>query len=605
MNSSQTSSSSKNNQNSSSKKPQAPSSSSPHSFELTSIKKKDSQNTSNTSLASAQRPLLDLSDDQIGQPRNRLDTKRKLPEPSSQASLDETPKEKKLGVIRRLIRFLLSPEHNATFKCFCFFIYIILGFTVLGVSYYYYNSTAAEILPTFAGSLNYIGQNLNATPIQELQILPSTSSCAKGYETLELGTYQGTEKGCYCPDIPLLMQGSCNRKSGCTDYASVDTQAVTLWKARKFCVKRATSLVQKIECDAGYVQCYPGACMPTGQACPLTKDDLSTVLTSGYFDTTITTTTFKGKVLTTSSTSTTLPLFTIEYSLYATSCFDSFSEQTNATYYALVSQKPLGCGRYSADLNTFQIDSQTELALYTQNSFATSLTALPLYSSYLQYGKALLVGRNKLEINTTTEDCLDMDPLKMLALSDKTDSINSQISTSLKYGAYVHTMALISCFIAYFFMKSGLKFRKEIFQKDIFQFLYLAFALTELVIYVILFLHVTSNTILILANSDTIENLAGLQCFIDSQTVEVLQDYTDMIESIISTLSGLSSIIFISQASCVGLLVLGWVGSKIPGTNTGEEEKSEKGSDKEKDSDNEDEGEGEEDGDKSDKKQEK
>jgi len=578
MNSSQSSTSSKSDRNlPPSKKPQT-------SFELTSINPSKQNDTQNTSLASAQRPLLDLSDDQIGQPRNRLKpSKNNSTEPPSspKSQAEETPREKKLGVFRRLKNYLLSPEHSATFKCFCFFIYIIFGFIVLAFYYYYYNSTAAEILPTFAGSLKYIGQNLNATPIQELRILPSTSRCPNGFEQLTLGYYRGTEKGCCCPDIPLLMQGSCNRKSDCTDYPSVDYQTIKLWKSQKFCVKRTVNLTQAITCDEGFFQCYPGACIPSSLTCPLTKDDIAMVLASGYFDSTITTTTFKGK---NTPGSTTLPLFTIETSLYNTPCFDSFALQSNPTYYPLVSQKPSGCGRYSEDLNSFQIDSQTELKLYTQNNFNTALEALPLYSEFLQSGKALLVGRKKLEINVT-EECMNMDPIAMLALSEKTYSINSKISTSLKYGAYVHTMALMSCFIAFFFMKSGLKTRKEIFRKDIFQFLYIAFALIEVVIYLLLFLSVTSNTILIVTNSETIETLSELQCFIDIQTVEVLQDYSEMIESIIGTLSGFSSLIFINQAACAGLLILGWVGSKIPTTK--EEENSEEGDEKENDDVNE------------------
>ena len=523
--------------------------------------------------SSVEHSLLDAKNKQKNAPDSTFskDKKDSSSDQNDNKSSDEQKNRgRKIPLCKRVQIFLLSPEHSATFKCVCFFIYLISVFVLLSLYGLVFYTNYNEYLPVYAGSLEYIDENLNVEPIQELRVILSTSTCPSEFETVTLGTYKGTVSGCYCSADSLLMAGSCDRKESCNDLTSTTSQIINIWKGHKFCIKRASTIVKASVCDNNYKSCYSGACVPENITCPITLDDIAS-LSSINFTGLEKELTFVGS----SSISTDMPIAYIEQSLNGISCFDRSLLPLASSIYILEVDQPTGCGLYKQDKNTFEIDNQTEIDLYKENKIMSLIGKLPLYTPVLEQGKVLLVGRKKLSINNTQE-CLSIDTTVISDAWSVTQNLSSTVSASLGYGFCLHIMAISTCLIAYFYLKSGLEFRKQIFQDNHFQLLYILFAIAELLVYIQMFIKVASYAITVLSKAENIADIGNLKCLLNSQAQTVLDAFGNS-SDIVAPISGLAFLLFIVELVCVVLLLIGFIGSKIHVTaeNNIEEEEDE------------------------------
>jgi hypothetical protein len=458
-------------------------------------------------------------------------------------------------LMTRLRKFLKSSDKSATFKCFFFMAYILVGFGVL-ISFMLFHFGAKELsLQSLAGAIDYLYMNINAQPLHNLTVTSSTN-CPKGLDPYVIGTTTGTIKGCSCTDINAVLKGTCNGDSTCTQYEETPGEDILYWKNVSFC-SSYFSMIKEVDCkSAGYSTCYPGFCFD-GAVCPSITQIKKYDFQYNNFSLKLGTNTY----INLNQSVDEPPIFSIGVSLYGRPCFDAYSLPYSTVYYPLVPNAPLGCGRYGEDNNSFIIDNSTQLSIYAANNLSNPYTNFSGYLGTMELTPMYLIGRKKIAINATLE-CLNNQYTQFVDISYYLFKFNEVTSFWLLLGLCLHTTLLFGSWIMYYYMRSELTPASQIFQKRTFQIFYLSLVILEDTNFVLMLFRMFYYRTQLIDAEGFFEDLLAEYCFPQPQIVLVLSDYADLLNSTVDELLLYCLILDISLGACSVFLFLGLLGGK-------------------------------------------
>jgi hypothetical protein len=256
------------------------------------------------------------------------------------------------------------------------------------------------------------------------------------------------------------------------------------------------------------------------------------------------------------------PIISFEVSLYGKNCFDAKSLPYSDKYYPLVPQIPAGCGSYAEDKNTFIIDNVSVYEYYGYNYMIEKLSNMTFFERSMVATRAYLVARKKILLNETKEECLDLDTTSFIASSEVLETINDLTSYSVLMGLALHFTLAFGSLAIYCFMRSGLQFRSQVFQKKGFQAYYILVSVFEVGVYIIMVLRLAKYRIDLGDFEEYFTNLTELNCFDDEQTNLAITSYTYILEDVVGTILRFAIGLAISLSIFEVFLLLGLLGTK-------------------------------------------
>jgi len=112
-------------------------------------------------------------------------------------------------------------------------------------------------------ALNNFNENIQASPIYQIQVIDSNTVCPSDYEKKVLYTWPGVEFGCICSDGSVYTS-TCFARSSCPDVSSVSSINTYLWENGTICVKTYTDpvfIVPGDDCPSGYWMAQSYLCL--------------------------------------------------------------------------------------------------------------------------------------------------------------------------------------------------------------------------------------------------------------------------------------------------------------------------------------------------------
>lgn len=370
-------------------------------------------------------------------------------------------------------------------------------------------------------AVDYVAGSLQADPILDLYYTDAKFACGPGYERISLGTWKGSNWGCYCDDMSVNEYGSLHCKvATCSTVFPKSESAYDIWKGSVFCAKRAKlneEYWKGVDIPAKSFECSPGIYMKDDTYCPITHFALVPNGTN--------------LILSYKRTIGDPPLISIQLTENETPCFSPHKTAKGLSEpYLLMKEKPEGCKRYGSDtLNTFWVDKQTQFSLFQQNSKWDPLN-LPESADSLQATLSVLSGRTRIKVSNK-ENC-QMINYKMLkqALTTATD-LKISISVAIFIGAGLAIISTCMAFSDMFSLPSQLDdFYDELDRSyNSTQKGFTCFGISNLIFDIVFLCLIWSCVSKLSTSSAYFAQLEAQKCFLEGQPIKVMQDLQTLI----------------------------------------------------------------------------
>ena len=297
--------------------------------------------------------------------------------------------------------------------CFCLNIILlfILGAIIAAFSF----SNQGEQLDTTPGIFTNIAQNINALPILDIVVTQSFLGCPQNYELLQIGTYPGTKKFCYCSLSGSMTTSTKCSSWGCSRYSSTPAENIYNWKNNSFCVKRSSGFISASICPTAYTKCFPGGCFPKSEGCPITNLTLSNQYNPGFNGSISVIKSINNSWLYAGKDGVSLPIIGISTSFFNIGCLDSNSWPAGKYYQMLNTPYSIGCTDSINDPALYTIDTDTQFSFYNSNSVVSPFT-LPNFKTVASSSQIYMTGIHRYQL-TLNDPCTNIDTTCFLSTS--------------------------------------------------------------------------------------------------------------------------------------------------------------------------------------------
>jgi hypothetical protein len=328
-------------------------------------------------------------------------------------------------------------------------LYFLVSIALLAVELtYYYTKPALFRDDSFSIVLEVLS-SFDQAPINDIYLLgntsnSSTASCTSGYQTLQVGQWDGTSDGCACTQT-IMNRGYCGISAGnCTSISAAPAMPFTKWENSTFCYSTVQNFYYSYggSCPGGYTSCGTNSyCMPSSQPCPITdmkimsqsyqtfanyiEIDLpgatnvpqppasATPNATNTTNTTNTTTTptIYGDKLIFARQSGFPGILSFTVSFYDVPCFNPNLHPYSRSMggYPLSAVAEDGCRYYGNYDNSVKIDDLSIQEVFQENNALTKANSLPWYSLYFTNQSAYWVGLLQFQVNPNLAPCQNMD----------------------------------------------------------------------------------------------------------------------------------------------------------------------------------------------------
>ena len=264
------------------------------------------------------------------------------------------------------------------------------------------------IFLSFARSTNYVLNTIGAVetisyisqsnPVVDIQPITGSQVCSDNvFQPSQLGTWGGTNFGCYCANTGIITEGECriDQLSQCQNLAQRPSVEAFTWNGDRFCMRRLYNFIRTAgTCPTGYTKCGTLFCSPPGESCPISDVlvlSVSDPTPAGY---TARPLTFDKKLVFISDATSDRQFAQFSYSMQ-TPCIDSYSfaPRTNANTFLLEKQKHIGCGKYESDIESVPLDTVNEQDFYIFNFVNRQTDSLPIFNTNITGSSVTLSAR--------------------------------------------------------------------------------------------------------------------------------------------------------------------------------------------------------------------
>jgi len=151
-------------------------------------------------------------------------------------------------------------SENCVGKCtrwtlyFLPFIFFLVSFILLIVVLCMKVTEKTSDVDSAIRALKNFNENIQTSPIYEVDIIESNGTCAEGYTKQLVYTWPGVDYGCICTDGSVYT-ATCFARSSCPDVTSVSSITTYIWESGIICLKPYTSpefIVPGATCPEGY-----------------------------------------------------------------------------------------------------------------------------------------------------------------------------------------------------------------------------------------------------------------------------------------------------------------------------------------------------------------
>jgi len=444
----------------------------------------------------------------------------------------------------------MDKEKIETFLCLLLGFFMIANLSIIIALLVYHFGNKDVTLTSVGEALVYIGENLSADPILEIRVKDDTGSCDSGYDAMLLGTWPGTARGCDCP-ITGLKKETCDKKgqyptdSLCTDVYATSPVDMIDWGGSYWCVKKAelgTQYTKSVECGSEFRECSPGICVLSTLNCPVTKVEIQS---SGTYKLRVGT----NRYVVTTSTSGESPVVDLIITPNDIPCFSKDRYAAGPTNpYKLLNENEEGCSNYGTDQYSFQIDKMTQDKLFGQNDFPNEVMDLPDYDDIYENTYSVLSYRQR--INVAKNDfCLDIDIDLLEKSSYAAEKLNKFMSGTSIAAMIIH--GLLVLLVGFFMgtMKNHGNSWKEILKGEGetqgWSLLCTRLGVIEYIDLIVMFATAKHYRGIMATTEQYFGQLISMNCFLDSQPQEAVNDYQVAVDVVAGNLQKYSLALFL------------------------------------------------------------
>ena len=451
-------------------------------------------------------------------------------------------------------------DEEKTKKCgaIVFLIFILVNLAVIISLMIYHFGNKDVTLTSMAGALAYIGFNLQAHPILDVIVKDDGTSCPSGYQSTLLGTWPGTNPGCYCPGSGL-KRGKCD-KSGdrpkdwaCDDVPARSAIDMYYWGGSKWCVltaKPETEYTKTVDCGSGFRECSPGICVLSTLSCPVTQVKIDS---TGTYKLAVGTNRYVVPETTTGES----PLIALSVSPNDIPCFDEdrFASGPVGPYMLLKSNEK-GCSKYGLDDQySFELDDQKQEDLFDQNDFPSKVMNLPEYDDVYERTDSVLSYRRRMDV-AESDFCLSIDTTLIDESGEAADKLNKYMTGTSIAAIIVHGLFLLAlCVLPCVKSCAGKSFNDmmEGSASRIWLFPVAVLGLLEEIVLIVMLASAGKYRGVMVKSKDYFVELADMDCFTSGQSQDVVADYQVAVDDVAGNLYKYSLALFLL---CTFLCVL-------------------------------------------------